>query len=58
MTAGWDPQGFVLDHLKFVQMKGKHLAEPGGGTIVEDWAQMTLHGTTRVLVEKPLLDPS
>ena len=38
MASGRDPQGFVLDHLKFVQMGGGHLGEPDGGSIVKDGA--------------------
>ena len=37
MASGRDPQGFVLDHLKFVQIGGC-LGEPDGGGIVQDGA--------------------
>ena len=38
MASGRYPQGFVLDHLKFVQMGGGYLGEPDGGSIVKDGA--------------------
>ena len=38
IASGRDPQGFVLDHLKFVQMGGRYLGEPHGGSIVQDEA--------------------
>ena len=36
MASGHDPQCFILDHLKLVQMGGGHLGEPDGGGIVKD----------------------
>ena len=38
ITSSHDPQGFVLDHLKLVQMGGEHLGQPDGGGTVKDGA--------------------
>ena len=36
MASGGDPQGFVLDHLKLVQMGGGYFGEQDGGGIIKD----------------------
>ena len=38
MASGCDPQSFVLDHFKLVQMGVGHLGEPDGGGVVKDGA--------------------
>ena len=54
MASGRDPQGFVLYHLKFVQMGGGYLGEPDWGSIVKDGAHDgRIHGYQGVGCEAP-----
>ena len=58
MASGRDPQGFVLDHLKFVQMGGGYLSEPDGSAKFRMGNMMALYLATRVSIVKPQLDPA
>ena len=44
IAFGRNPQGFVLDHLEYVQTGGGHLGESDGGSIVKDGAHNGLIG--------------